>query len=45
MIRLAAAPPGPLMLRVERRWLGLSVGQVEIVVPGAVLPPPRTHRR
>jgi len=45
MIRLAAAPPGPLMLRVERRWFGLSVGQAEILVPGVVPPPPPARRR
>lgn len=45
MIRLAAAPPGLLMLRIEHRWLGFSVGQVAIVVSGAILPPLPTHRR
>jgi hypothetical protein len=29
------------MLRLERRWMGLSVGLAEIIVPGAASPPPR----
>jgi hypothetical protein len=40
-IRLVGAPSGPLMLRLERRWMGLSVGQAEIIVPGAASLPSR----
>jgi hypothetical protein len=40
-VRLVDTPPGPLMLRLERRWMGLSVGQTELIVPGAASPPPR----
>lgn len=44
VVGLAEAPPGPLVVRIDRRWAGLLVGAADVVVPGAVPPSPSLRR-